>query len=93
MVSLVLEEVTLKSWRGINFEKTAREYKRWSEINPEQLWLDFRDGLGSDDLVIFYDIGIVIVIRWWEERIRKTIIVFDLNFVRETAVILLSDVW
>ena len=36
MVSLVLEEVTLKSWRGINFEKTAREYKRWSEISPEQ---------------------------------------------------------
>ena len=23
-----------------------------------------RDGLGSDDLLIFYDIGIVIVIRW-----------------------------
>ena len=36
MVSLVLEEVTLKSWRGINFENTAREYKRWSEISPEE---------------------------------------------------------
>ena len=71
-VSLVLEEATLKSWRGINFENTAKEYKRWSEISPEQLWLGFRDGLVSDDLLIFYDIGIVIVIRWWEERIRKT---------------------
>ena len=50
MVSLVLEEVTLKSWRGTNFEKTAREYKRWSEISPEQqqLWLGFRDGWQSD---------------------------------------------
>ena len=36
MVSLVLEEVTLKSWRGINFENTAREYKRWNEISPEE---------------------------------------------------------
>ncbi len=57
MVSLVLEEVTLKSWRGINFENTAKEYKRWSEISPGelqgerelQLWLGFRDGLGLDD--------------------------------------------
>ena len=64
MVSLVLEEVTVKSRRAINFENTAGEYKRWSEISPEQrqLWLGFRDGLGSDDLLIFYDIGIVI--RW-----------------------------
>ena len=53
----VLEEVTLKSWRGINFENTAKEYKRWSEISPGelqgerelQLWLGFRDGLGLDD--------------------------------------------
>ena len=47
-------------------ENTAKEYKRWSEISPEQLqlWLGFRDGLGSDDLLIFYDIGIVTVIRW-----------------------------
>ena len=36
MVSLVLEEVTLKSWRAINFENTAGEYKRWSEISPER---------------------------------------------------------
>ena len=36
MVSLVLEEVTLKSWRGINFENTTGEYKRWSEISPER---------------------------------------------------------
>ena len=71
MVSLVLEEVILKSWRGINFEKTAREYKRWSEISPEQLWLGIRDGFGSDDLLIFYDVGIVIVIRWWEEKEKE----------------------
>ena len=53
MVSLVLEEVTLKSWRGkqrrgINFENTAKEYKRWSEISPRELgagiaqWLERR---------------------------------------------------
>ena len=85
MVSLVWEEVTLKSWRGrdggINPENTAGEYKRWSEIGPErelelelqrQLWLGLMDGLGSHDLLIFYAIGIVIIIRWWEERIRKT---------------------
>ena len=39
MVSLVLEEVTLKSWRVlivINFENTAGEYKRWSEISLEE---------------------------------------------------------
>ena len=63
MVSLVLKEVTLKSWQGINSEKTMTEYKRRSEISPGQLRLGFRDGLGSDDLVIFYDTGIVIVIR------------------------------
>ena len=36
MVSLVLEEVTLKLGRAINFENTAGEYKRWSEISPEE---------------------------------------------------------
>ena len=33
MVIFVLEEVTLKSWWGINSEKTAREYKRRSFWN------------------------------------------------------------
>ena len=33
-VSLVSEEVILKTWRGTNFENTAKEYKRWSEISP-----------------------------------------------------------
>ena len=56
MVSLVLEEVTLKSWRAINFENTAGEYKRWSEISPGererelqlQLQLLLRHGFRSD---------------------------------------------
>ena len=65
MVILVLEEVTLKSWRGINFEKTAREYKRRSEINPEQLWLGFRDGFGSDDLLIFLPIVLLVLLWYW----------------------------
>ena len=55
----------------INFEKVAREYKRRNEINPEQLRLGFRDGLGSDDLLIlfpiillvYYDTDIIIVLR------------------------------
>ena len=34
MVSLVLGEVPQNREGGINFENTAGEYKRWSEISP-----------------------------------------------------------
>ena len=72
MVSLVLEEVTLKSWRGINFENTTGEYKRWSEKSPERererarakatamahIWEQIRFW---QSFLIFY--GIVFVVR------------------------------
>ena len=65
MVSLVLEAVTLKLWWGINSEKTARECKRRSEISPEQLRLGFRGGLGSDDLLIFSPIVLLVLLWYW----------------------------
>ena len=48
MVILVLKEITVKLWRGINSEKTAREYKRRSEISPGELQLQLRHGFRSD---------------------------------------------
>ena len=63
MVILVLEEVTLKIVTGgLTPKKRAREYKRRSEINPEQLWLGFRDGFGSDDLLIFLPIVLLVLL-------------------------------
>ena len=60
MVILALEEVTLKSWRENNHEKTAKEYKRRNEISPEQLRHGFRsDGsdLGTDRASDGSDLG------------------------------------
>ena len=48
MVIFVLEEVTLKSWQGINSKKTVREYKRRSEISPGELQLQRQHSFRSD---------------------------------------------
>ena len=42
MVILVLKEITLKLWWGINSEKMAREYTWRSEISPGELELQLQ---------------------------------------------------
>ena len=48
--------------------KQAQREREGREKLQLQLWLGFRDGLGSDDLLIFYGIGIVFCNKMMRRR-------------------------